>query len=252
MRSSTAATPPTATTSTGPSRGRPRRRLRRLRHERRGVGARSRLLPDDRRAGPSGHRLDPVFASLAPGVAAPAARPAGPACRQAEQGYLHCGPSGAGHFVKMVHNGVEYALMAAYAEGLNIIRSAGVGRHADRGRRRDRAAARAASTTRSTDRPRRGRRGVAPRQRHRLVAARPHRTRRCSTTRPGTVHRPRLRLRRRPMDVHRGDRGGRARRRCSPPRSTADSPRAGASVFADKVQSAQRREFGGHIEKSVE
>ena len=76
-------------------------------------------------------RLDPVFASLAPGVEAAARTPGrNGAVSQAEQGYLHCGPSGAGHFVKMVHNGVEYALMAAYAEGLNIIRGAGVGRHA--------------------------------------------------------------------------------------------------------------------------
>ena len=73
-------------------------------------------------------RLDPVFASLAPNFAAAGRTPGrqGPVSR-AEQGYLHCGPSGAGHFVKMVHNGVEYALMAAYAEGLNIIRGAGVG-----------------------------------------------------------------------------------------------------------------------------
>jgi 6-phosphogluconate dehydrogenase len=76
-------------------------------------------------------RLDPVFTSLAPGVEAAARTPGRHgAVSQAEQGYLHCGPSGAGHFVKMVHNGVEYALMAAYAEGLNIIRGAGVGRRA--------------------------------------------------------------------------------------------------------------------------
>jgi 6-phosphogluconate dehydrogenase len=74
-------------------------------------------------------RLDPIFSSLAPGVAAASRTPGRDgAVSTAEQGYLHCGPSGAGHFVKMVHNGVEYALMAAYAEGLNIIRSAGVGR----------------------------------------------------------------------------------------------------------------------------
>ena len=57
----------------------------------------------------------------------------------AEQGYLHCGPAGAGHFVKMVHNGIEYGLMAAYAEGLNILKHADVGRRAhapDAGRRR--------------------------------------------------------------------------------------------------------------------
>jgi 6-phosphogluconate dehydrogenase len=73
-------------------------------------------------------RLDPIFASIAPGVeAAPRTpgRTGDPA--PAEQGYLHCGPNGAGHFVKMVHNGIEYGLMAAYAEGLNIIRNANAG-----------------------------------------------------------------------------------------------------------------------------
>jgi 6-phosphogluconate dehydrogenase len=73
-------------------------------------------------------RLDPLFETLAPGVAA-APRPEGRTGEptRAEQGYLHCGPSGAGHFVKMVHNGIEYGLMAAYAEGLNILRHAGAG-----------------------------------------------------------------------------------------------------------------------------
>jgi 6-phosphogluconate dehydrogenase len=80
--------------------------------------------------GPGGAvgRLSPVFATLAPGVdAAPRTpgRTGDPS--PAEQGWLHCGPSGAGHFVKMVHNGIEYALMAAYAEGLNVIKGAGVG-----------------------------------------------------------------------------------------------------------------------------
>ena len=73
-------------------------------------------------------RIEPVFAALAPGVeAAPRTPGATGAPSPAEQGWLHCGPSGAGHFVKMVHNGIEYALMAAYAEGLNIIKNAGVG-----------------------------------------------------------------------------------------------------------------------------
>lgn len=73
--------------------------------------------------------LDPIFKSIAPGVGAAPRTPGrkgtpGPA----EQGYLHCGPSGAGHFVKMVHNGIEYGLMAAYAEGLNILRNADAGK----------------------------------------------------------------------------------------------------------------------------
>jgi 6-phosphogluconate dehydrogenase len=73
-------------------------------------------------------RLDPIFRALAPGVeAAPRTPGTSGEPGQAELGYLHCGPNGAGHFVKMVHNGIEYGLMAAYAEGLNIIHSANVG-----------------------------------------------------------------------------------------------------------------------------
>jgi len=69
--------------------------------------------------------LEPIFASLAPGVgAALRTRGRDAAPTPAEQGYLHCGPVGSGHFVKMVHNGIEYALMAAYAEGLNVLRHA--------------------------------------------------------------------------------------------------------------------------------
>jgi 6-phosphogluconate dehydrogenase len=73
--------------------------------------------------------LDPVFKTLAPGRGnlprTPAREKAG---GTAEDGYLHCGPSGAGHFVKMVHNGIEYGLMAAYAEGLNILKHANAGK----------------------------------------------------------------------------------------------------------------------------
>jgi 6-phosphogluconate dehydrogenase len=74
-------------------------------------------------------RLDPLFATLAPGAGAIGRTPG----REgkggtAEQGYLHCGPNGAGHFVKMVHNGIEYGLMAAYAEGLGILRAANIGK----------------------------------------------------------------------------------------------------------------------------
>jgi 6-phosphogluconate dehydrogenase len=73
--------------------------------------------------------LSPIFASLAPGqgsVVPSENRPVTPGST-AEQGYLHCGPHGAGHFVKMVHNGIEYGLMAAYAEGLNILKRANIG-----------------------------------------------------------------------------------------------------------------------------
>jgi 6-phosphogluconate dehydrogenase len=76
------------------------------------------------------HRLDPIFAALAPPMDAAPRTPGReklPAST-AEHGYLHCGPNGAGHFVKMVHNGIEYGLMAAYAEGLNILHKANVGK----------------------------------------------------------------------------------------------------------------------------
>ena len=74
-------------------------------------------------------RLDPIFATLAPGIGnidrTPGREKAG---GTSEQGYLQCGPNGAGHFVKMVHNGIEYGIMAAYAEGLGILRAANVGK----------------------------------------------------------------------------------------------------------------------------
>ena len=73
--------------------------------------------------------LDPFFSALAPGrEAAPPTPGRGDGQGTADQGYLHCGPNGAGHFVKMVHNGIEYGVMAAYAEGLNILRHANVGK----------------------------------------------------------------------------------------------------------------------------
>ena len=74
--------------------------------------------------------LDPVFQTLAPGKGDVAETPGRQAAEgaTAEQGYLHCGEAGAGHFVKMVHNGIEYGIMAAYAEGLNILRRANVGK----------------------------------------------------------------------------------------------------------------------------
>jgi 6-phosphogluconate dehydrogenase len=74
-------------------------------------------------------RLDPLFATLAPGPGSIERTPGREHRRStAEQGYLHCGPNGAGHFVKMVHNGIEYGLMAAYAEGFNVLRHANVGK----------------------------------------------------------------------------------------------------------------------------
>ena len=74
-------------------------------------------------------RLDPIFARLAPGAGdAPRTPGREKVGGTAEQGYLHCGPNGAGHFVKMVHNGIEYGIMAAYAEGMGVLRAANVGK----------------------------------------------------------------------------------------------------------------------------
>jgi 6-phosphogluconate dehydrogenase len=73
--------------------------------------------------------LDPILASLAPGAGdIPRTPGREKAVGTAEQGYLHCGPNGAGHFVKMVHNGIEYGIMAAYAEGLSVLRAANAGK----------------------------------------------------------------------------------------------------------------------------
>src|SRR5215469_285098 len=75
------------------------------------------------------NHLDSIFATLAPGVQSIARTPGREKIGgTAEQGYLHCGPNGAGHFVKMVHNGIEYGVMAAYAEGLNVLNKANVGK----------------------------------------------------------------------------------------------------------------------------
>ena len=114
-------------------------------------------------------RLDPIFATLAPGIG-DIPRTPGRDGRdpRVEQGYIHAGPVGAGHFVKMVHNGIEYGLMQAYAEGFDILQE-----------RQYRGAAERASLR---SRPRRHRRGVAARQRDPVLAARPHRHRRWPRT----------------------------------------------------------------------
>ena len=118
--------------------------LCRCRHQRRRLGAGARLLHDDRRrercgAGTS-TRSSPRWRRAAATIRArrAATKPRG----TAEQGYLHCGPNGAGHFVKMVHNGIEYGIMAAYAEGMAVLQAANIGKQPDCGRRRDHAAAR--------------------------------------------------------------------------------------------------------------
>lgn len=74
-------------------------------------------------------QLDPIFKSIAPGIEAASRTPGRSGTPEpVEHGYLHCGPTGAGHFVKMVHNGIEYGVMAAYAEGLNILKGANAGK----------------------------------------------------------------------------------------------------------------------------
>ena len=120
-------------------------------------------------------RLDPIFTTLAPG---PGDIPRTPGREKmggtAEHGYLHCGPAGAGHFVKMIHNGIEYGLMAAYAEGLNILkqRQHRQGATPREGRGDDAAAEPRALPVRLQ--PRRHHRAVAARQRRHLLAPRPH------------------------------------------------------------------------------
>ena len=153
--------------------------------------------------------LGPIFKSLAPGVdSAPRTPGATGDPSPAENGYLHCGPNGAGHFVKMVHNGIEYGLMAAYAEGLNIIKNANAGtvkREVD------------AETT-PLRHPERYQfdidlsqvvGGLAPGQRHCLVAAGFDRGRPPREPGSGELRGPRLRLRRGPLDGPGGDRRGR-------------------------------------------
>ncbi len=153
-------------------------------------------------------RLDSVFATLAPGVESAERTPGRSGDPSpSENGYLHCGPNGAGHFVKMVHNGIEYGIMAAYAEGLNILNNAERGQGRAGGRRRDRAA-RGARVLPVRPRPAGGGRGLAARQRDRLLAARPDRRRDAGIGRPLRLRRPRLGLRRGSLDLDRRDRRG--------------------------------------------
>ena len=143
-------------------------------HERRCLGPRPRLLHDDRRRRIGRASGSIPFSKRWPRAREPSRERRAPRSvgSTAEQGYLHCGPAGAGHFVKMVHNGIEYGMMAAYAEGLNVLKHANVGK---KGHASD------AETTplRSPEHYQYDlnlpddRRGVAARQRRRVVAARP-------------------------------------------------------------------------------
>ena len=226
--------------------------LRGRRHERRRVGARARLLPDDRRR--AGRRCSGSTRSSPrsrPGVGdGPAhARARASVAAPAEQGYLHCGPNGAGHFVKMVHNGIEYGLMAAYAEGLNILRHANVGE--------------ARSTTVDAETtPLRDpehyqydldlaeiaevwRRGSVVA----LVAARPDRAGAAATTPSWRTSRAACRTRARGAGRSTPPSTRACPRRCSPTALYARFTSRGEADFADKLLSAMRYAFGGHVEK---
>ena len=153
---------------------------------------------------------EPIFATVAPGVDAAARTPGRTGeIAPSEKGYLHCGPSGAGHFVKMVHNGIEYGMMASLAEGLNILRNADVGNRIEQGDAETAPMEHPEFYQYKIDIAGR-RRGMAPGQRHRLVAAGPDRDRVARIARPDRILRAGLRLRGGPVDRDCGDRGGRA------------------------------------------
>ena len=155
-------------------------------------------------------RLDPIFKTLAPGAGSISRTPGRKGePTTAEQGYLHCGPNGAGHFVKMVHNGIEYGIMAAYAEGLDVLRARECRQEDACDRRRDDAAAQS-RPLQIRHQPAGRRRGLAARQRDRLVAARPDRHGAGRGFRAREVLRARVRFRRRPLDDQGGDRRRRA------------------------------------------
>ena len=202
--------------------------------------------------GPEGavERLDPIFRALAPGLDAAGERTPGRTGDPApeEMGYLHCGPAGAGHFVKMVHNGIEYALMASYAEGLNILHHANVGNIKQTRRRGDGAAARS-ERVRVRLRRRQGR--------PRCGAAAAWSRRGCSISPPR-----RCRSRRRSKDSPAGSAiraraGGRSSAAIdegvpAPVIATALFDRFTSQQeadFANKLLSAMRKQFGGHAEK---
>ena len=214
------------------------------------MGARARLLPDDRRREPS---RAPARSDLRDARAGRRRRIA--RRRDAERPRRHgasratctAGRHGAGHFVKMVHNGIEYGLMAAYAEGFNILRHANVGQATQRRRRRDDAAAPSRALPVRL-RPGRHRRGVAARQRGRLVAARPRPPRRSPATRRSTASRAGCRTRARGAGRSTRRSTRRCRRTCS---SAALFERFSSRGEATSrtLLSAMRFEFGGHVEK---
>jgi hypothetical protein len=182
-------------------------------------------------------RLDPIFKTLAPGRGDIPRTPgreklAGSAAGTSEDGYIHCGPSGAGHFVKMVHNGIEYGMMQAYAEGFDIFKNADQQRSSRRYPLRSQ--------------PARHRRGLAARQRGQFLAARSDRDGAGRESDALGVQRLRAGFRRRPLDDPGGARRGRSRRSADGGALRALPFAPGAHVRGeDALRHAQK--FGGHI-----
>ena len=192
-------------------------------------------------------RLYPLFGSIAPGVGAAERTPGRSGDPSpSESGFLHCGPNGAGHFVKMVHNGIEYGIMAAYAEGLNILAQRERRQGGARGRRRDRADG-APRVLPVRHRHGRGDRGVAARQRGQLLAARPDRAGAVRVPDARGLLGPRVRLGEgRWTSIAAIDEGVPA-----PVLTTALYSRfasRGLDNYANRVLSAMRYGFGGHAE----
>ena len=195
--------------------------------------------------------IEPLLRTLAPGLdAAPRTPGREGAPAPEEEGWLHCGPVGAGHFVKMVHNGIEYGLMEAYAEGLNLLRHANAGAARGRARRRDDADERPRPLS-LRDRRREGRGGLAARHRRAQLAARPRRRRAARGSGARAVLGPRVGFRRGALDRARRDRTG------------VPAPVLTAALFArfssrgededaHRLLSAMRAQFGGHAERLAE
>ena len=179
-------------------------------------------------------RLDPIFAALAPGRGDIRAhrRPRRAGDARAEQGYLHAGPNGAGHFVKMIHNGIEYGMMQAIAEGFDILRNA---------------ARRGCPRACARPRPRRHRRGLAARQRRHVVAARSDGGGAGRGSRARRVLGPRGGLRRRPLDGAGRHRGGGAGRRADRLALHA-LPLAPGPHLRREGAVGDAQGFGGHVE----
>ena len=224
--------------------------LRRRRHQRRRLRARAGVLPDDRRRGRdrgaprpdlrhhrARRRRRPRAHRAATGEPSPA-----------EQGYLHCGPHGAGHFVKMVHNGIEYGLMAAYAEGLGILRRADLGK-AEQTHDAETAPLTHAEyyqyeidTAEVAEVWRRG--SVVGSWLLDLTAAALLKDPGASASAVGCRTPARVAGPCRPRST------SACPRACSPPPCSSASARRAPSDFADKVLSAMRKEFGGHDERA--